>query len=132
MGSPPARMCACAVLLAFGLAAPAGAAPPRDPDDLPPLPPPHAQPRTDDARWDPPTATGHAARRRVSVSLVPSFASFFRARFLGRPDRPARGGGAGLEADIHLIDPVWLRLVFSHTAHPVEDEFATGEDEQPV
>jgi hypothetical protein len=111
---------------------PAPEPPPRDPNELPFLPEPYGQPRRAEERWNPPTVTGRSDRRRVALTIVPSFASFFRARFLGRPDRPTAGVGLGLEADVHLIDPVWLRVLVSHSVHPVNDEFARNDDEMIV
>jgi hypothetical protein len=96
------------------------------------MPAPHGQPRRAEQRWNPPTVTGESDRRRVAVTLLPSFASFFRARFLGRPDRPTAGAGAALEVDVHLIDPVWLRALVSHSVHPVSDEFTRNDDGTPV
>lgn len=111
---------------------PAPEPPPRDPDELPFMPAPYGQPRSAERRWNPPTVTGRSDRRRVAITLVPSFASFFRARFLGRPDKPTAGVGVGLQGDVHVIDPVWLRVLVSHSVHPVNDEFTRNDDGIPV
>lgn len=106
---------------------------PRDPNEATPfMAPPNGQPRTDQQRWDPPTVTGRSSRRRIQLSVAPSFASFFGSRFLGRPDAPTRGGGAAIEADIRLVEPVWLRLSLAHSVHPVQDEYALDDSDKPV
>jgi hypothetical protein len=108
---------------------------PRDPNDLPPMPPPGGQPRPDDLRWDPAFANHFGERRRVQLTLMPIYASV-RLDFIGRPQpaarNPMRGGGGGLELDIELLRPFWLRLVASHTVHPVDDRFATNDDDEIV
>jgi hypothetical protein len=55
---------------------------------------------------------------------------------VGRPspraDRSTRGGGAGLDLDIQLYRPFWLRFTGTYSGHPVPDVFDRDANEVPV
>lgn len=123
-------------LCCLGLPASAFAPPaketPRDPNDLPPLPPPNGQPRPDTLRLDPDYADPGSLRRRFQFTLLPTYAAL-DLPFLGRTiDRPLPGGGLAAEFDVELYAPFFFRVTGSYTAHPVEDEFTRNDDEQLV
>lgn len=126
------RMSAAALVtaLAMGLggAPTAHGAPPRDPNERPPLPDPEGQPARDELRRDVDHTTSASRRRRVVVTAAPVYASF-RLPFLGRPQIPVRGGGVMVAAQVGLWRPLGLRITASHTLHPVADEHARNDDD---
>jgi hypothetical protein len=107
----------------------------RDPNERPFMPPRHGGARPDGARvFDPDFAEGPNSRRRVQLTLMPLFASFPLA-FLGRRAQltdPTRGGGAGLDLDIQISRPFWLRFLGTYSGHPVPDVYARDTNEVPV
>lgn len=103
---------------------------PRDPNELPPLPPPGGQPQPDSLRRDVDHASSRSRRWHAVLTASPLYASF-RLPFLGRPSVPVRGGGFGLSAMVPVWHPFGLRVAASHTVHPVFDELARAEDEPP-
>jgi hypothetical protein len=147
------RRCVAAVALVTTLAtglglgsAPAQGAPPRDPNELPPLPAPEGQPARHDPNDLPPLpdpegqpahhaqrhdidhTSADSRRRRVVLTVAPAYASF-RLPFLGRPQVPARGGGVMLAAQVALWRPLGLRVTAAHTVHPVENAYTRDDDE---
>jgi hypothetical protein len=105
---------------------------PADPDaSTPRMRAPGGQPQTDDRRVDVDHAGGWSSRRRVQLGILPLYSAYRRA-FLGRPAGPIRGGGVGLDVDIELFAPVWLRASASYTAHPVQKEYTVADDESIV
>jgi hypothetical protein len=129
VSSLPSPTVAVALALAATFTTPARAG---DPDEeTPRMAAPQGQPQPDSRRWDPPTVNDHSRRRRFQLTLLPIYAAF-RVPFVGRPDGAVRGGGVQLEGDFHVLDPVWLRLSLSHTAHRLNDEFARDADERIV
>jgi hypothetical protein len=130
---------AACLALAFATALPAGARPgesppPRDPDELPPMAPPGGQPRPESLRWTPKDSSPFGERRRLQLTVAPVFAAM-RLERVGRPSgarHPIRGGGAGLELDIEVLRPLWVRVLGSYTVHPVADEITRNDADEPV
>ncbi|MCX4244574.1 hypothetical protein [Paraliomyxa miuraensis] len=122
-----------AAALALTLAAPpfATAAPPRDPNDLPPLPAPDGQPIEDVHRRDVDHTSARSRRHRVLLTAAPVYASF-RVPFLGRPQVPVRGGGFAAAAHLVVWRPLGVRATVSHTVHPVADAFVRDDDDDLV
>jgi hypothetical protein len=92
---------------------------------------PDGQPPTDEHRGDVEHAGGWSNRRRVHLGITPLYAAY-RLAFLGRPVQPIRGGGVALDVDVHLVEPVWLRLSASYSGHPVQREYTPNDDDEPV
>lgn len=99
--------------------------------------PPYGQLRLEQQRRFPSDFRGRFHKqRRLQLTVKPLFASI-RTRFLGRPTlaqtrsipAPIRGGGAGLDLDVHLWRSFWLRLTGTYSAHPVQAEFTRDDDE---
>jgi hypothetical protein len=111
--------------------APTTPALPPDPDAIPPMRAPYGQPRHDSHRFRFPSAPVDARDRRIALTVLPMFASF-RVPFIGRPAAPIRGGGVGLELDVLMWRPLWLRATVSHTAHRGEDAFTRNDDDALV
>lgn len=103
-----------------------GEAPP-DPDDVPFMRAPPGNPQPAVHRFNAPAP--QTARRRVALTVLPMY-GVFRLDFIGRPTRPARGGGVGAEVDVQLIKWLYLRAMASHTWHPVRE--ALGATESPT
>lgn len=95
------------------------------------LPAPNGQPRPDTRVWQPPLSAPTDRRRRIALTLQPSFAAW-RFPFIGRPDRPWRGVGLISEVDVRVWRSLWVRGSASYTAHPVENEYARNKDEEIV
>lgn len=121
------RLAACALVTALAGVPPALAAPPRDPNELPPLPDPEGQPAHHAHRWDVDHASPASRRNRVVLTAAPAYSSL-RLQFLGRPQVPVRGGGMMLAAQVALWRPLGLRVTASHTMHPVEAAYVRDED----
>jgi opacity protein-like surface antigen len=139
------RIRAAAVLLAtVALSAPAAAAgkkpnrqedplaePRRDPNEAPFMTPKYGGPRPDGTRiYDPSYGEGLDARRNVQLTVKPLFASFPLA-FSGRPGAltdPTRGGGAGVDLDVQLYAPFWLRITGTYSGHPVPEAYRRNAD----
>lgn len=122
---------ALAMGMALGRSPMAQAAPPRDPNDLPPLPDPEGQPVHHALRRDVDHTSSASRRSRVVLTAAPVYASF-RLQFLGRPQIPVRGAGVMVAAQVALWRPLGLRVTASHTMHPVRDEYARGDDDALV
>ena len=120
-------------LFALAVAAPPAAEEtPRDPNDLPRMRAPGGQPQTDQNNWEPGAYTSNrSSRRRFALTVKPLF-SAIRLPFVGRPNAPIYGGGAGIDADLQLHPVVWLRLGGSIAGHPVPNEFQTNQDDEIV
>lgn len=103
--------------------------PPRDPNELPFMDPPYGQLRLDDQQRFASDFRGRFhRRRRVQLTVQPLFASV-RTRLIGRAPAPMRGGGAGLDLDVHVWRPFWLRASASYSAHPLKRELSVDDDE---
>ena len=111
-------------------AAPPAGSRPRDPDAKPFMRAPAGQGQTTDRQPDPPWATNASSRRRLALTVVPLFASY-RLPFLGRPTRPIRGGGVGVDFDVLLIQPVSVRISASYTGHRVQSAYTKSGDDPP-
>jgi hypothetical protein len=102
------------------------APPRRDPNEAPFMKGPAGEARPDGTRsFDPDFAEGEDSRRRFQLTLTPLFASFPIA-FVGRRTAltdPTRGGGAGLDLDIRIYRPFWLRFTGTYSGHPVPDVY---------
>jgi hypothetical protein len=92
---------------------------------------PDGQLPTDEHKRDVEHAGGWSNRRRVQLALSPLYAAY-RMAFLGRPVQAIRGGGVGIDVDVQLVTPVWLRLSASYTAHPVQREYTRDADDALV
>jgi hypothetical protein len=116
---------------ALGSAPAALGAPPRDPNELPPLPNPEGQPANDVQQPDVDHTSSASRRRRVMLTVAPVYASF-RLPFLGRPQIPVRGGGVMVAAQVALWRPLGLRITAAHTMHPVADAYARDDQDAIV
>lgn len=117
-----------ALALVLGVPPVALGAPPRDPNELPPMPEPEGQPAIDVQRHDVDHTSSRSRSHRVLLTAAPVYASF-RIPFLGRPQVPVRGVGLAAAAQVVVWRPLGLRATVSHTVHPVPDHFERDDDE---
>ena len=76
----------------------------------------------------PPTKFRRANTRRVfSLSVIPQYAAI-KAPLVGREDRVRRGGGASIEAELRALRWLFIRLLASYSAHPVDEETSSQSD----
>ena len=112
-------------------ASPVPSEPPRDPNDAPFLPAPNNQPRTTPPLHAPSLAPPYQPGRRLALSVAPSYASF-RMPLLGRPRVRLPGVGVGVEGDIQILRWIWVRLMASYSAHPVDESRVRDEKTEVV
>lgn len=107
-------------------------APRRDPNDAPYMKPRNGGARPDGTRvYKAEHSPLYGHRKRFRFTLKPLYASL-RAAMLGRSDsplNPKRGLGAGLDADVPVWRPIWLRVTASYSGHLLPQEFSRDEDE---
>ncbi len=96
------------------------------------MPAPNAQPRaTARRRLAGDLADAAAARRRVSIAVLPLYAAAV-LRLAGRPEFYHHGGGAAVELDLPLWRNLWLRTFGQFSAHPLREALDRSDDQVEV